>query len=59
MRDAVCAGEIDRVLITDPDQLSRNYVQMMIVLQELERFGCEVTFLDRPIGRDPHDQLLL
>jgi site-specific DNA recombinase len=59
LRDAVRAGEIDRVLITDPDRLSRNYVQMMIVLQELERFGCEVTFLDRPIGRDPHDQLLL
>ena len=59
LRDAVRAGEIDRVLITDPDRLSRNYVQMMIVLQELERFGCEVAFLDRPIGRDPHDQLLL
>ncbi|TNC08181.1 recombinase family protein [Methylobacterium terricola] len=32
---------------------------MPIMALELERFGCEVTFLDRPIGRDPHDQLLL
>jgi site-specific DNA recombinase len=25
----------------------------------MERWGCEVEFLDHPMGRDPHDQLLL
>jgi hypothetical protein len=40
LRDAVRAGEVGQVLITDPDRLSRNYVQMMVLLQELERFGC-------------------
>jgi site-specific DNA recombinase len=25
----------------------------------MERYGCEVEFLDHPMGRDPHDQLLL
>src|SRR4051812_26978428 len=59
LRDAVRAGEVGRVLVTDPDRLSRNYVQMMVLLQELEQFGCQVVFLDRPIGRDPQDQLLL
>jgi site-specific DNA recombinase len=59
LRDAVRAGEVGRVLVTDPDRLSRNYVQMMVLLQELERFGCQVVFLDRPMGRDPQDQLLL
>src|SRR5690348_2549598 len=59
LRDAARAGEVDRVLVTDPDRLARNYVQLMVLLGELERAGCEVAFLDRPIGRDPQDRLLL
>ena len=59
LRDAVRAGEVERVLVTDPDRLARNYVQLMVLLEELERAGCEVAFLDRPMSRDPHDQLLL
>src|SRR5690349_509555 len=58
LRDAARAGEVDRVLVTDPDRLARNYVQLMVLLGELERAGCEVAFLDRPMGRDPQDQLL-
>src|SRR3712207_5430025 len=53
------AGEVAQVLVTDPDRLARNYVQLMVLLEELERAGCEVTSLDRPMGRDPQDQLLL
>jgi site-specific DNA recombinase len=59
LRDAVRSGEIGQVLVTDPDRLARNYVQLMVLLEELERSGCRVDFLDRPIGRDPQDQLLL
>src|SRR5687767_15773828 len=59
LRDAVRAGEVERVLVTDPDRLARNHVQLMVLLEELERAGCEVTFLDRPMGRDPQDQLML
>jgi site-specific DNA recombinase len=59
LRDAVRAGEVERVLVTDPDRLARNYVQLMVLLEELERLGCQVEFLDRPIGRDPQDQPLL
>ncbi|MCW2241573.1 recombinase family protein [Azospirillum canadense] len=59
LRDAVRAGEVSRVLVTDPDRLARNYVQLMVLLKELERHGCQVAFLDRPMGRDPQDQLLL
>ena len=59
LRDAVRAGEVEQVLVTDPDRLARNYVQLMVLLEELERAGCEVAFLDRPMGRDPQDQLLL
>src|SRR5919107_4118095 len=59
LRHAVRAGEVTQVLVTDPDRLARNYVKPMVLLEELERAGCEVTFLDRPMGRDPQDQLML
>lgn len=59
LRDAVRAAEVDRVLITDPDRLARNYVHQMVLLEELERWGCQVLFLDRPMSQDPHDQLVL
>lgn len=67
LRDQVKAGEIARVLITAPDRLARNYVHQMVLLEELQRAGCIVEFLDRPtrtcggagVSDDPHDQLLL
>src|SRR5712691_2285409 len=42
LRDQVKAAEIDRVLVTAPDRLARNYVQQMVLLEELEHAGCEV-----------------
>ena len=36
-----------------------HYVHQMVLLEELERFGCQVEFLDRPMSQAPHDQLLL
>jgi site-specific DNA recombinase len=59
LRDAVRAGEFEQLLVTDPDRLARNYVQLMVLLEELERAGCAVAFLDRPMSREPQDQLLL
>jgi site-specific DNA recombinase len=59
LRDAAKAREIDRVLITAPDRLVRNYVHQMVLIEELSRVGCAVEFLDRPMSNDPHDQLLL
>lgn len=31
----------------------------MLRLDERQRYGCELRFLDRPMSQDPHDQLLL
>jgi site-specific DNA recombinase len=59
LRDIVRAAEVDRVLLTAPDRLARNYVHQMVLLEELERAGCAVEFLDRPVTQDPHDHLLL
>src|SRR5207237_4768260 len=39
--------------------LARNYVHQMLLVEEFERAGCQVEFVDRPMSHDPHDQLLL
>ncbi len=59
LRDAAKRRELDRVLVTAPDRLARNYVHQMVLLEELARAGCAVDFLDRPMSADPHDQLVL
>ena len=59
LRDRVRGGVLDRVLLTSPDRLARNYVHQMVLVEEWERCGCKVEFLDRPMSQDPHDQLLL
>ena len=59
LRDAVASGGVERVLMTAPDRLARTYVHQVLLLEELERFGCVVEVLDRPMRHDPHDQLLL
>ena len=59
LRDAVRGAEVDHVLVTTPDRLARNYVHQMVLLEELERAGCAVEFLERPMSHDPHDQLVL
>ena len=59
LRDRVKGGVLDRVLLTSPDRLARNYVHQMVLVEEWERSGCKVEFLDHPMSQDPHDQLLL
>jgi site-specific DNA recombinase len=59
LRDAVGQNRFDRLLITAPDRLARNYVHQVLLLEELQAHGCKVEFLDRPLSQDPHDQLLL
>jgi site-specific DNA recombinase len=59
LRDQATARAFDCVLIFAPDRLARNYVHQVLLIEELERAGCQVQFLDRPMSHDPHDQLLL
>ncbi len=59
LRDQVRNGAFDRVVMTAPDRLARNYVHQMLLVVEFEHGGCQVEFIDRPMSQDPHDQLLL
>jgi site-specific DNA recombinase len=56
-RDAVKAAACDRVLVTTPDRLARNYGHHMVLLEEGERVGCRVEFLERLMSQDPPDPL--
>jgi site-specific DNA recombinase len=59
LRDHAGLADLEVVLVTAPDRLARNYVHQVLLIEELERHGCRVEFLDRPMSQDPHDQLLL
>jgi site-specific DNA recombinase len=59
LRDLAALARLDRILITDPDRLARNYVHQVLLLDELQRHGCQVEFTDRPLSDDPQDRLLL
>jgi site-specific DNA recombinase len=59
LRDHVSQAHFDRVLMTAPDRLARKYVHQMLLIEELEKGGCQIEFVERPMSQDPHDQLLL
>src|SRR5262245_9733632 len=59
LRDAVTGGAVDVVLLTSPDRLARRYAYQVWLLEEFERAGCQVVFLERPPRGDPQDTLLL
>jgi site-specific DNA recombinase len=59
LRDKAAQAAFEKILITAPDRLARNYVHQVLLIEELEKKGCQLEFLDRPMSSDPHDQLLL
>lgn len=59
LRDAVARGDVEVVLIPSPDRLERRYAYQVWLLEEFERAGCSVIFLDRPLSDDPQDALLI
>ena len=60
LRDAAEAGALDAVLCLCPDRLARAYAYQVLILDELERFGVPVHFLDGPApGDDPQAKLLV
>ncbi len=59
LRDAVAAGAVDRLYIHSPDRLARKYAYQVVLVDEFQRAGVEVVFLNRELGRSPEDDLLL
>ena len=47
------------MLIASPDRLARRYAYQVWLLEEFERAGCAVIFLERPPTGDPQDALVM
>jgi site-specific DNA recombinase len=59
LRDHTAVARFALILVPDPDRLARTYVHQVLLLEALQKHGCQVMVLDRPMSQDPHDQLLL
>jgi site-specific DNA recombinase len=59
LRDGAQASAFDAILVLSPDRLSRKYAYLILILEEFERFGTPVIFLEQPPGDDPHSALLV
>src|SRR3990172_12534269 len=59
LRDGAQAGAFDAILVLAPDGLSRQYAYLILILEEFERFGTPVIFLEQPPADDPHSALLV
>jgi len=59
LRDAVAAGTVDRLYVLNPDRLARKYAYQVLLVDEFQRAGVEVVFLNRELGRSPEDEMLL
>jgi len=59
LRDIAWAGGFQRLYVHSPDRLARKYAWQVLLLEELQRSGIEVIFLNRSIGVSPEEDLLL
>ena len=59
LRDKAKIRDLDAVVVLCPDRLARNYVHQMVLMEEFEKCGCRVEFVERPMSSEPDDQLLL
>lgn len=59
LRDAAANGAVDRLYVHSPDRLARKYAYQVLLVDEFQRCGVELIFLNRELGRSPEDDLLL
>ena len=59
LRDSADAGLFDRLYVLAPDRLSRKTGHLIILIEEMNRCGVEIVFLNRPATATPEDELLV
>jgi site-specific DNA recombinase len=59
LRDLIATGMLDCVYVHSPDRLARKYAYQVLLIDEWQRAGVEVIFLNRALGQSPEDDLLL
>src|SRR5260370_20201514 len=58
LRDVAWAGGFTRLYVHSPDRLARRYAWQVLLVEELQRSGIELVFLNRTIGVRPEEDLL-
>lgn len=60
LRDLAAEGQFELVLCLSPDRLARQYAHQWVLMDELQRAGVRVVFVNQPdVSRDPQGQLFL
>jgi len=59
LRDLVCEGQVQVVLVYSPDRLSRKYAYQVLLLEEFARQGVETVFLQGVNAQTPEERLLV
>jgi site-specific DNA recombinase len=59
LRDFCASGGVERLYVHSPDRLARKYAYQALLIDEFQRLGIEVVFLNRELSRSPEDELLL
>src|SRR5262245_50971000 len=59
LRDIAWAGGFQRLYVHSPDRLARKYAWQVLLVEELQRSGVVIIFLNRTIGVSPEEDLLL
>jgi len=59
LRDAAYIGDFKRLYVHSPDRLARKYAYQVLIIDELQKQGIEIIFLNRAIGASPEEDLLL
>lgn len=57
LREDVANGIINKVVLTDPDRLTRDLTDKLIVCKEWDRLGVEIIFTDMDYQNTPEGQL--
>jgi site-specific DNA recombinase len=58
LRDRAFAGDIDQILILSPDRLARKYAHQLLLVEEFQKLGVSILFVNRILSDSPEDQLL-
>jgi len=59
LRDLVALKGLDCLYVHSPDRLARKYAYQVLLVDEFQRAGVEVIFLNRELSETPEDELLL
>jgi site-specific DNA recombinase len=57
--DKAAAGEIDQILLLNPDRLARKEAPPLMLVAEFTKLSVDITFVNGPITASPEDQRLL